>query len=208
MKNINMEQVRELAGVRGVCLSLYMKTHRMHPDNQQDPIRFKNLVKELEASLLQQYERTQVQAWLQPFDDLSSRRNFWNHTLEGLAVLSSEGQFHTFTLPVDMPELVIVASSFHTKPLRRYLQSADRFQVVAVGLQDFRVYEGNRHSLSELELPADVPKTLRKALSEQVAESQPAASAVPGAHSSIRLEAINRRMSWKPTYIAISETCR
>ncbi|TVR67101.1 MAG: hypothetical protein EA420_00995, partial [Candidatus Competibacteraceae bacterium] len=30
------------------CLSLFQPTHRNHPDNQQDPIRFKNLVKALE----------------------------------------------------------------------------------------------------------------------------------------------------------------
>ena len=30
------------------CLSLYQSTHRQHPDNVQDPIRFRNLVKELE----------------------------------------------------------------------------------------------------------------------------------------------------------------
>jgi uncharacterized integral membrane protein len=36
------------------CLSLFQPTHRDHPDNQQDPIRFKNLVKALEESLRQQ----------------------------------------------------------------------------------------------------------------------------------------------------------
>ena len=32
-------------------LSLYQPTHRHHPDNAQDSIRFGNLVKRLEASL-------------------------------------------------------------------------------------------------------------------------------------------------------------
>jgi hypothetical protein len=35
------------------CLSLYQSTHRRHPENQQDLIRFGYLVKELEASLRQ-----------------------------------------------------------------------------------------------------------------------------------------------------------
>jgi hypothetical protein len=42
------------------CLSLYQPTHRRHPDNQQDPIRFGNLVKQLEESLLQSADRYQV----------------------------------------------------------------------------------------------------------------------------------------------------
>jgi hypothetical protein len=33
------------------CLSLYQPTHRSHLENKQDPIRFRNLVKELETSL-------------------------------------------------------------------------------------------------------------------------------------------------------------
>jgi hypothetical protein len=31
------------------CLSLYQPTHRRHPENQHDPIRFRNLVREMEA---------------------------------------------------------------------------------------------------------------------------------------------------------------
>ena len=34
---------------RRSCLSLYQPTHRRHPDNQQDPIRFRHLVKALET---------------------------------------------------------------------------------------------------------------------------------------------------------------
>jgi hypothetical protein len=37
------------------CLSLYQPTHRHHPENAQDPIRFRNLVKELETSLRQRW---------------------------------------------------------------------------------------------------------------------------------------------------------
>src|SRR5690606_30370583 len=37
------------------CLSVYQPTHRSHPDNRQDPIRFRNLVKAVEESLQQKY---------------------------------------------------------------------------------------------------------------------------------------------------------
>lgn len=35
------------------CISLYQPTHRNHPENQQDPIRFRNLLAEMENSLRQ-----------------------------------------------------------------------------------------------------------------------------------------------------------
>ena len=34
-----------LAEREAPCLSLYQPTHRQHPDNTQDPLRFRNLVK-------------------------------------------------------------------------------------------------------------------------------------------------------------------
>ena len=53
---LTTESLAELASVhQPPCLSLYQPTHRRHPENQQDPIRFRNLVKELEASLRQKY---------------------------------------------------------------------------------------------------------------------------------------------------------
>ena len=43
-----------LAKREAPCLSLYQPTHRSFPERQQDPIRFKHLVRELEDSLKQQ----------------------------------------------------------------------------------------------------------------------------------------------------------
>lgn len=37
----------------GPCISIYIPTHRHHPDKQQDPIRFRNQVKRAEAALRQ-----------------------------------------------------------------------------------------------------------------------------------------------------------
>ncbi|MFC2159988.1 hypothetical protein ACFLQS_04665 [Actinomycetota bacterium] len=35
------------------CISLYQPTHRFSPENKQDPIVFKNLIREIENSLKQ-----------------------------------------------------------------------------------------------------------------------------------------------------------
>jgi hypothetical protein len=82
------ESLTELASVhQPPCLSLYQPTHRRHPENQQDPIRFRNLVKALEASLRQKYPVVEVRLLLEPFEALAHEDDFWNHTLDGLAVL-------------------------------------------------------------------------------------------------------------------------
>ncbi|HEX6094933.1 MAG TPA: hypothetical protein VF432_01315, partial [Thermoanaerobaculia bacterium] len=107
------------------CISLYQPTHRHHPENQQDPIRFRNLVRQLETSIRARYSAAEARVLLQPFEKLSGDPSFWNHTLDGLAILGAEGTFRVFRLQRSVPELAIVADTFHTKPLRRFLQSVD-----------------------------------------------------------------------------------
>lgn len=152
------------------CLSLYQPTHRHHPDNQQDPIRFGNLVKELEESLSQRLPKDEAQAILKPFKDLEDDRAFWNHALDGLAVLGAKGTFRVYRLQRPVPELAIVADSFHTKPLVRILQSADRYHVLGLSRQEAKLFEGNRDALDEIELHEDVPATITDALGEELTE--------------------------------------
>jgi len=121
----------ELAMVRQPPLfSFYQSTHRHHPENQQDPIRFRNLVKELETSLRKKYPVVEARIFLEPLETLAQDRDFWNHTLDGLAVFGGTDVFRVFLLQRPVPELAIVADSFHAKPLQRFLQSpaADRRQ--------------------------------------------------------------------------------
>jgi hypothetical protein len=166
-----IESLAELASVhRQPCLSLYQQTHRRHPENQQDPIRFRNLVKALEDSLRQKYPAIETRLLLEPFEALAHDDGFWNHTLDGLAVLGAPGLFRVFTLPRPVTELVVVADSFHTKPLRRFLQSVDRYQVLGLSLHKIRLFEGNRHALDEIDLAPGVPRTITQALGGQLTE--------------------------------------
>jgi hypothetical protein len=73
-------------------------------------------------------------------------------------------------LPVTVQELVVVADSFHTKPLRKFLQSTDRYQVLGLSLHDIRLYEGNRHSIVEVEKPEGIPPTIKDALGDELTE--------------------------------------
>jgi len=167
MELLTNELVQELLAVdESTCLSLYMPTHRKHPENLQDGILFKNLVQQMEDSLMQKYPAAEVQKHLEPVKALANDRYLWNHTSDGLAIFSAEGIFKVVELHQSVEELVIVADSFHTKPLRKYLQSGDHFHVLGLTLHGIRLFEGNRRSLFEVELPADIPKTNTEALGD------------------------------------------
>jgi hypothetical protein len=152
------------------CLSLYQPTFRHHPENQQDPIRFRNLVKTLEESLRRKYPASEIPAFLEPFQALTVDRDFWNHTLDGLAVLGAPDLFRVFKLQRPVPERAIVADSFHIKPLLRIWQSADRYQVLGLSRQEIKLFEGNRDALDEIELAPGVPRTLTDALGEELTQ--------------------------------------
>lgn len=139
-----------LAEREAPCLSLYQPTHRQHPDNVQDPLRFRNLVKQLAASLRKQYPARDIPALLRPFDALAEDRDFWNHAGDGLAVLGAPDFFRVYKLQRPVAELTVVADSFHAKPLMRIAQSADRYQILGLNRHAFKVFEGNRDALVEL----------------------------------------------------------
>jgi hypothetical protein len=152
------------------CLSLYQPTHRRHPDNLQDPIRFRNLVKTLEQSLRQKYQTREVRPLLEPFNHLASDRDFWNHTQDGLAVLCAPDLFRIYKLQRSVPELAMVADSFHIKPLLRIVQSADRYQILGLSRGAIKLFEGNRDAVDEIDLAPGVPRTIADALGHKLTE--------------------------------------
>jgi len=108
MRQITTEHLTKLlADHPPQCISMYQPTHRNHPENQQDPIRYRNLL--------------------------------------------------------------VVADSFHTKPLLRGLQSADRYQILALNRHEAKLYECNRYSSDPVELP-DIRSTITEALGEELTE--------------------------------------
>jgi len=168
----NAAALAELAVPRTApCLSLYQRTHRSRPDNQQDPIRFRNLVKELQASVGTALTSAESRALLQPFTDLADNFEFWNHTMDGLAVFRAGDLFRVFLLHHTVDELAVVADNFHVKPLRRYLQSAERYQVLQLSRGKFRLFEGDRDHLAEIAIAAGVPRTLTEALGDELTEA-------------------------------------
>lgn len=171
MEPLVNEELLDLLNVQEApCLSLYQGTHRRHPENQQDLIRFRNLLKTLEESLRQQFDTEQIAPLLARFRSLCDDAAFWNHTLDGLAVFASPGIFRVFRLQRPVRNLAIVANSFHVKPLVRILQSADRYQVLALNQHDVALFEGNRDALDAVELAEGVPRTITDALGEELSD--------------------------------------
>jgi hypothetical protein len=184
--NTNIHQltadlVTQLSGThQGPCLSLYQPTHRHHPGNLQDPIRFRGLLKQIRQTLHEHHTTDTINTLTEPLESMGRDRDFWNHTLDGLAVFAAPGLFRVIRLPRPVQELVVAADSFHTKPLRRFLQSADRYQVLELSLSAIKLYEGTRDALDPVDLAPQVPRTITEALGEELTEPHQTVAAYGG----------------------------
>lgn len=166
--------------IAGPYISIYQPTHRQHPDNRQDPILFKNQLRQVEESLSERLPVDQINALMEPLKKLSEDTEFWNHTPDGIAVFSAADYFRVVTLQRPTPTVAVVAESFHVKPLLRILQSADRFQVLCINRQSVRLLEGNRDELDEIDLHAEVPRTPEDVIGDDLPEPVNRVRTVPG----------------------------
>jgi hypothetical protein len=164
------DQIKELLSTSGICLSVYMPTHRSHPENLQDPILFRNLLKELQESLALKHASKDVTKIMEPLTRLSENKELWNHTQDGLAIFSEGDILQIFGLPVSVPQLVIAAETFHTKPIQKYLQSVERFQVLGLSLHEFKMFEGNRHSMVRLDIDQNIATNIKEVLGDELTD--------------------------------------
>lgn len=156
-----------LASCEPPCLSVYMPTHRDRPVNAQDPVRYRNLLRDVESRLAERYPDADQGELLTPFRALADDALFWSGALGGLALFGARGQFRRFVLRRPVPASIHVGERFHLRPLIRILQSADRYQILALSLDDVHLFEGNRDAVYETELDSRVPRRLTDALGGQ-----------------------------------------
>jgi hypothetical protein len=148
----------------GLHVSMYMPTYRAGVETQQNPIRFKNLLREAEKRLLASAQPPDdVQALLEPLQPLTEDYAFWQHQSDGLAVLRRADTLRLYRLPMTFEELIVVGDQFHLKPLMPYFTGDGRFYVLAISQNDVRMVQCTRYHMSEMELP-NVPKSLAEAL--------------------------------------------
>jgi hypothetical protein len=154
------------------CVSIFMPTHRGGPAVQQDPIRFKNLLREADQRLTALGLRPpRVGEMLAPGRALLEQSSFWRHQGDGLAVFLAPGMAHVHRLPLKLEEVVIVGARFHVKPLLRVLSGDGRFYVLTLSQHGVRLLQCTRDSVSDVPLDT-VPKSVADALQYDAPERQ------------------------------------
>ena len=163
------------------CLSLYMPTFRSFPDSQQNPVKYRNALKELKSKLEGKPDAGDYESLLGPFERLAEDSAFWAHPQDGLAVFGAPGFFHIEKVQRPVPEMVVVNDHLYLKPLVRVFQSEDSYQILALDRKEIKLYQGNRYVLDEIVMAPSVPRTIEEALGPDVKQQGVERQATHGA---------------------------
>jgi hypothetical protein len=148
----------------GSCVSVFVPTHRAGPEVQGNAIRFKNLLRSAEGQLQAAGMRSsESREFMTPLAAFLGDSHFWQHQADGLAVFRASDFVRAYRLPVTVPELAVVAETFHLKPLLPLLSEDGGFHVLAISQNSVRLFRGTRQLLDEVELEG-VPRSLDEAL--------------------------------------------
>jgi len=155
MKMLTSQDFRRLAeAADGPCVSLLMPAHRSGPETAQDPIRFKNLLREAEDVLTDRGQRAaDVREWLHPLRQLIDDESFWAHQREGLAAFRLAEETSAYGVPFSLPERIAIGPRPYLVPLIPIVSEDAPFYVLALSPKQVRLFAGTRHTAREIDLP-------------------------------------------------------
>jgi Bacterial archaeo-eukaryotic release factor family 7 len=157
----------------GPCVSIYLPTHTAGPATRQDPIRFRNLVRAAHEVLRDEHDlsASEIDLLFGPARQLATDREFWRHQSDGLAFFLEPDFFHTLRVPLPFREDVHVGPSFRVRPLLPLLSGDGHFYLLALSVNNVRVFVATRLTIAELALDA-VPASMAEALAHEDHEAQ------------------------------------
>jgi hypothetical protein len=126
-----------------------VETNIKKPDRLENPIRFKNLVKEVQASLKDKEFKGFKELFLL-FKEMEEDALFWEGATESLAILGDEEECIVYKLPVKTKSLAIVSDSYYIKPILRSFQSYGHYHVLGLNRDNFILYEADRYGIHEI----------------------------------------------------------
>ena len=148
---MNLEEVRLIQSIQGYpAVSILLPTHRAYPDNQQDSIRVKNLIKEAANRLLAEFSKREVEALLKRLEEIANQIDYRN-MLDGLAIYVNQDFARLVYLPFALKERIEIGAGFSTRDLVYAINRTPRYWVLALSEQPTRLYEGVRDTLVELQ---------------------------------------------------------
>jgi hypothetical protein len=169
MNTITREELIDIiTKAQGPCVSFFLPTHRKGLETKQDPLRFKNLLKQADRQLAAAgVKSSKSRQVLDPAYVLLEDHVFWQNLLDGLSVLASPNTFRTFRLPLSFRGLVTHGERFYIRPFLPLLSGDGEFYILAISQNTVRLLEASRDDYTEIDL-GNIPKSLKDALGDNL----------------------------------------
>lgn len=169
--SVTHADVRDLAKVSGLCVSIYVPASMLGRDRLENPIRLKNEIEKAHRLLIDGGMRpTLALDLLEPGAKLVQTPEIWDTPCPGLAMFFTESSFRWYWLPYSVPQLTVVGPKFHVRPLLSVLDQ-ERCYILAIDEKRVRLIEVFGESVKEVH-PPDMPRSLQEALGPEYSEKQ------------------------------------
>jgi len=128
---MNKEKIEKLASeISSPCVTISMNTHRTHPDNLQDVIVLKNLLKEAQARVIKEFGKRSASSLIEKFGDLEREIDI-NSNLDSLHIFLSESTQEIVKSVWPTPQnLVHIADNFAIKPLIKDFNRMEEYHIL------------------------------------------------------------------------------
>ncbi|HET6528154.1 MAG TPA: hypothetical protein VFG39_05330 [Balneolaceae bacterium] len=158
---ITRETIINLANQESdLCISIYLPTHKMGEQVQQDPIRLKNLLNEVQKRLKSHDITDQkIETLLEKPTKLLDKPSFWAENDEGLAFFISDEYFDFFRIPHSPEQRLMIDNHFLITPLVPMISLEGTFCVLALSQKRVRLLRCTRTNVENVELD-DTPLSM------------------------------------------------
>lgn len=144
------------------CVTISFNTHRTLPNNQQDPIKLKNLIREAEERILKDYDKREVSSLLEKLNKLPDEMEV-SKNLESLNIYVSKDTFEFIrTTWAVSKEGVWVDDTFALNPLIKAMNRNEEYLVLYLTQKGVHLYNALNNSIVEEIVNDDFPFTEAK----------------------------------------------
>lgn len=138
---MNRDELKKVMSYRSYpCVSIIAPTHKTKPDNKQDPIKIKNLVKEALNRLNQEFPHREVQPIIEKIESIVSSIDY-TRTGDSIAIYACKDFSARYDLPVSAKEQVVIDETFATRSLVYAIHKNPRYLVLALSEKPTRLFD-------------------------------------------------------------------
>ncbi len=149
---------------KGPLVSIYLPTNAYSREQQQDKIRYKNLLAKVEESLSQTYKRSEYASMLETLKAIEQdmKLGLWTNTKKGLAILAGGDEVVIYQLDYSVEEYALVSDNYHIRPLIENFQYGSHYYILALESDKFSLFHGDFHGFEEVPMPEGVETEFKK----------------------------------------------